>query len=301
MKVALYFSKKGRYENLRRALALIEDEIVSAVDNKKEIVLKPNLVNENSVCGLTHRDALQALIDFFEEKMPSARLIIAEDTAVGETFRAMAKQRYFELKSKRPLIFRNLKFDDREIITLYDRRLNKTLKQQIYKTLVDAEFLVSVALPKTHDTVVVTLSLKNIFVGALYEKVGRGPTIHQGYPAINRSLAELANYVYPHLGVIDGWIGMEGEGPSHGDCRKLYFAGVSLDPLALDLVVAKTMGFEITQIGYLELLRRKRNLSLDKIKVVSNRPWQKINFKLKPHSTFSQQINWENERKGTCA
>ncbi|MCD6422391.1 hypothetical protein J7L13_03545, partial [bacterium] len=59
------------------------------------------------------------------------------------------------------------------------------------------------------------------------------------------------------------------------------------------LVVAKMMGFEITQIGYLELLRRKRNLSLDEIKVVSNRPWQKINFKLKPHPTFSQQINWE--------
>ncbi len=293
-KVALYFSDKGRKFNLQRALELIKEEIFQALKGKNNVVLKPNLVNENFPLGLTHRQALQAIVEFIEQNQPSSQIIVAEDCAIGETWRAMGKQGYFKLKSQRPLIFKDLKLDERLEVKLFDRSIQKTLKQHIYQTLVNADFLVSVAIPKTHDTVVVTLSLKNIFVGALYEKAGRGTTIHQGYPAINRSLAELARYVYPHLGVIDGWTGMEGEGPSHGDPKPTHFAACSLDPLALDIIVAKLMGFQVEHIGYLYLLAKERGLRWEDIEVVSNRTdWESVNFNFKPHSTFDQQVHWQ--------
>ncbi|MCD6194963.1 DUF362 domain-containing protein [bacterium] len=292
-KVVLYFSDKGRYHNLKQALDLLKKDILKSSKNKKEIILKPNLVNENYPLGLTHKDALQALIDFFDENKVPAQISIAEDCAIGDTWRAMYKQKYFELNSSRSLNFQNLKFAETKEVNLFNHNLEQSLKQHIYKDLTGADFLVSVALPKTHDSVVVTLSLKNVLVGGILEKAGRGKTIHQGYTAINHSLVELTKYIYPDLGIIDGWISMEGEGPSRGTPKKTHFAACSLEPLALDLIVAKIMGFEIKDSGYLYLLSKQKKITLQSIEVLSNKNWQKINFAFKPHPSFEEQIKWK--------
>lgn len=292
-KVALYFSEKGRYFNLKQALSFLKTDIKKACQDRKEIILKPNLVNENFSLALTHRKALQAIIDFFEKNGIPSAITIAEDCAVGDTWQAMYRQKYFELRCSQTLNFKNLKFDDTKIVYLYNQNLDKNLKQHIYKTLVNADFLVSVAIPKTHDSVVATLSLKNALMGGVFEKAGRGISVHQGYPAINRSLVELTNYIYPHLGVIDGWISMEGQGPSRGTPKMTHFAACSLEPLALDIIVAKLMGFKLENIGYLFMLSKKRRIDLGSIEVISNRKdWEKINFSFKPHPSFEEQLNW---------
>lgn len=75
--------------------------------------------------------------------------------------------------------------------------------------------------PKTHDLVIATLSLKNMAVGSLRTK----SACHAGYRGTNLNLYKLAPYVAPHLAVIDGYQGMEGNGPVSGDrveWRALY-------------------------------------------------------------------------------
>ena len=294
--VALFFSDKDRYFNVKQALDLIKQDIVQSLENKKQIILKPNLVNEYYAYGSTHKHTLQAVIDFIQENKIDSEIIIAEDTAVGNTWLAMYKQGYFDLEFKKPIKFKNIKFDERVKIQLFNRHLQKTLAQHVSQTLANAEYLVSLAIPKTHDSVVVTLSLKNIFVGSLLEKMGRGKrTIHQGYPAINLCLAELANFVYPNLSIIDGWISMEGQGPSHGNPVNTHFAGCSLDPLKLDLIIAQIMGFKIKDIGYLEILRQRRGIDIDKIKVDSNvKNWRDKIIQFKPHPDYKKQILWQN-------
>ena len=72
-------------------------------------------------------------------------------------------------------------------------------------------YLISAAKLKTQDTVVVTLSIKNMVMGSIYarDKI----MVHQGYKYTNRNLAEMAGLVWPDLAVVDGLTGMEGNGP----------------------------------------------------------------------------------------
>ncbi len=90
------------------------------------------------------------------------------------------------------------------------------MKFKVSKTLHDCDYLVSAAVPKTHDTVIATLSIKNIVVGSLVT-VSEKQKIHQGYKAININIARISQRRMPDLAVVDGFVGMEGEGPDDGD------------------------------------------------------------------------------------
>ena len=119
--------------------------------------------------------------------------------------------------------------DDYETIYCFDENDFRPHACRVAKVLLDPNnFLISAAKFKTHDRVVATLSLKNIVVGAAIKRDGGEaaegglgasdkPVIHGGgFRGINYNLFALASRLHPHLAVIDGYEGMEGEGPGHG-------------------------------------------------------------------------------------
>jgi uncharacterized protein (DUF362 family) len=66
-------------------------------------------------------------------------------------------------------------------------------------------------------------------------------------------LAELAALLMPRFSVIDGFSGMQGEGPRHGVHMPLGTVIAGNNPVAVDAVAASLMGFEPMEIGYLRL------------------------------------------------
>ena len=109
------------------------------------------------------------------------------------------------------------------------------------------------AKPKTHDCVIATLSIKNVVVRSLVTAPEK-QKIHQGAKAINLNIAKLAKHCMPSLGLIDGFEGMEGDGPTDGAPVRLGVASASLHPVSLDAVMAWIMGFDPLDIGYLHHL-----------------------------------------------
>jgi uncharacterized protein (DUF362 family) len=75
--------------------------------------------------------------------------------------------------------------------------------------------------------------------------------IHQGYAVHNLNLYLLAKAYPPHLSIIDGYQGMDGDGPEAGAPVDWGIAIASCDPVAADCLAAQLMGFEISDIGYL--------------------------------------------------
>jgi len=137
---------------------------------------------------------------------------------------------------------------------------------RIAKTLIDPNnFIISATRFKTHDRVVATLSLKNIVVGAPIKDPGFtwGPnrkagtkndkplTHGSGFRAINYNLYRLAEHLHPHLAVLDGFQGMEGNGPVGGTAVDHRVAVASLDWLAADRVALELMGIDFAKVGYL--------------------------------------------------
>jgi uncharacterized protein (DUF362 family) len=177
----------------------------------------------------------------------------------------------------------------------------KKIRLGLAEVYTKASFIVSICRPKTHDAVVVTLGIKNLLVGAIQQKLfWRRSSIHKGKD-IHRILAGLTDYVYPDLVVIDGAVGMEGNGPIDGTAIESGWALASFDALAADSLGAYLMGFKLEDIGYLNLIREKEFLvrgrdvgglyGKDDVEVVGEDP-EKLVKPFKPHATFERQREW---------
>lgn len=104
---------------------------------------------------------------------------------------------------------------------------------------------------------------------------------------LNRNLASLSNVVSPDLSIIDGFIGMEGEGPWHGSKVNMKLAIASMNYVAADIVGCTVMGFREEALGYKQYLTNtdKKTISLDSINVIG----KSINeccYSFIPHSNF---------------
>jgi uncharacterized protein (DUF362 family) len=116
--------------------------------------------------------------------------------------------------------------------------------------VVEADVVVSMPKMKTHHWAGVTLSLKNLF-GTLPGRVYGWPKNILHWAGIERSILDIAGVVRPSYAIIDGIVGMEGNGPISGTpvgSGVLVFAD---DPVAADSVGASLMGFDPEQIAYL--------------------------------------------------
>jgi uncharacterized protein (DUF362 family) len=98
----------------------------------------------------------------------------------------------------------------------------------------------------------VSLSLKNLF-GVL-------PGARYGWPknflhvnGIPLSVMGLRQTLPPVVSVVDGIVGMEGDGPLFGTPVPHGLVAVGSDPLAVDVTCAQLMGFSIGAVGHLYL------------------------------------------------
>jgi uncharacterized protein (DUF362 family) len=124
--------------------------------------------------------------------------------------------------------------------------------------------------------------------------------MHQGLRAMNVDLALVAARVWPHVAVLDGWQGMEGDGPASGDLVDWGIALASTDSLAADVFTTHLMGFEPERVGYLQYCGRM-GLGvgvLDQIDVVGNAAPEQVRRPFKPHSTYRRQLRWHLEGVG---
>jgi len=292
-------SSSGHYEGIANILNLMKNTLVDLFRSKKRIVIKPNFVSTVVELAATHVKAVEATIDFIYSQIGSRKIIIAEGPATSLLSNGLKNFNYYSLKDKYDVEFVDLNLDDYKEIYVYAHNLEKKLRIRVAKTILDADFRISICRPKTHDTVVATLSIKNIAVGSLIDH--DKSKIHAGFAAINLSIAEIATKVMPHLSIIDGYVGMEGNGPVSGDPKPWGIAVAGTNPVEVDAFTAWLMGFNPQDIGYLYILHKwgYGEINPEKIEVVGENPL-KYKTKFKPHWRYEKQLTWKNElaRKG---
>lgn len=118
------------------------------------------------------------------------------------------------------------------------------------RPVVDADLVVSMPKLKTHHWVGVTLSLKNCF-GCVPGRVYGWPKNVLHFQGIEASILDIATAVRPGLAIVDGIVGMEGDGPILGDARPAGVIVVSTDPVAADATAARLMEIEGERVRYL--------------------------------------------------
>ena len=129
------------------------------------------------------------------------------------------------------------------------------------KSLLDPDaFVISSAILKTHNTVVATLSVKNMVLGAPLHQPPKETTrwsdkrrYHVGLRQTHYNMLLTAQKLQPHWGVavLDGFEGMEGSGPVGGTPVPSRVALASTDFIAADRVGVEVMGINPAWVGYL--------------------------------------------------
>jgi len=251
-----------------KSLAPFKDEIAAAIGNKR-VILKPNNVIINVPLCATNADNLEGILEFLKS-IGKTNVIIAESPAGGSVMDGFANYGYNRLAKKYNVKLVNLDAEGTQIVQCIDEKDFQPHPVRIAKIMMDPanNFVISAAKLKTHDLVGITLSLKNVVVGSGQKDLvagsgtgyGSGPSagkhdkrlIHGGGThGINYNIFTLSSVLHPHLAVIDGYEGMEGQGPGNGTPVASRVCVTSLDWLAADRVGIELMGLDFAQIGYL--------------------------------------------------
>ncbi len=313
---------ENRADMAFRALQPFAREIKKAIGNRR-VVLKPNNVLIYVPLACTHVDTLEGILEFLKSISKLKNVMIAESSASGPTLEGFDNYGYFRLLSKYPPVkLVDLDSEPFENMYVVDERDFKPHLIRVSKIILDPDFyIVSVARMKTHNTVGASLSLKNIVMGApikdhgftlynedkrfsssakeskkgtlSYKRFMHGSGIH----AINYNLAMLAQKVHPDLAVIDGYEGMEGNGPTLGTAINHRVCVASQDWLAADRIGIELMGIDFAKIGYLNYCAQmaRGEADLNKIEIVgeSIKAHQK-SYKLPDN--FEKQLVWMNPK-----
>jgi uncharacterized protein (DUF362 family) len=125
-----------------------------------------------------------------------------------------------------------------------ERPDNVVLRRVEVPRILRDSVLITVPVMKTHAKTTITGALKNQW-GCLSKMR------HEYHLVLDDALADLNSVVRPALCLMDGTVGLEGNGPKSGRPKIADRILCSTDPVALDTVQALCMGIDPSRVGHL--------------------------------------------------
>jgi uncharacterized protein (DUF362 family) len=217
----------------------------------KTVLLKPNLVQADSECVInTHPAVIAAARETFL-RLGASRVTIGEGPGHERDTEAILEQiRLRDWVGRLRDVFVDLNVDEVRQVELRTRA-SKLRQMFLPAAVLEADFVVSMPKMKTHHWVGATLSLKNLF-GIVPGSCYGWPKNVLHWAGIENSILDLATTVRPDFAIIDGIIGMEGNGPIQGTAKAAGVLVMGDDPVAVDGTAARVMGLVPERIGYLK-------------------------------------------------
>jgi uncharacterized protein (DUF362 family) len=299
----------NRADMAYRALKPFSEKIATAIGTRR-VVLKPNNVSIDVPLSATHADTLEGVLEFLKSIGKADNVIIAESAAGGPTLEGFSNYGYYRLMNNYAVKLVDLDQQPYDILYVFDEKDFRPHPVRMSHVLLDPDsFIVSVARMKTHDRVLATLSLKNIVFGAPVKDIGfswspsgkKGavndkPIAHgSGFRGINYNLYALSRQLHPHLAIIDGFTGMEGNGPNDGTPVDHRVCIAGMDWLSADRVAIELMGIDFAKVGYLNFCANTGAgvADLNKIEIIGEKiDKHKKTYKLSDN--INSQLIWMN-------
>ena len=257
-----------RADNAFRALQMFKKEIATAIGHKR-VVIKPNFVWYSNPYACTRVEHVEGILEFLKS-IGKRDVDVAESSAQGPIMNGYNTYVYWGLTKKYPVKLMDLNQEGSANVQIWqygdiNNSTQRTIRiSKLY--LNPNNFIISATPMKTHNTVVVTLATKNIGMSAPVIDIGnsQGQTGARGdkswmhgasgsppgdYQCLNDNVYRMVSVhgIRPHLAVIDGYQGMQGDGPVNGSGipTPQQLALVSQDWLAADRIALTLMGTNV--------------------------------------------------------
>jgi len=290
-----------------RALQPFSKEIAQAV-GKKRIVIKPNLVSSSIQLSATHKETIEGILEFYKSINKLTNIVIGESAADGPTMAAYDNYGFMPVADKYKVKLIDLDENPSSALYVMDELDLRPKPVRMSSLLTDRNnFVMSVARMKTHDRIVATLTFKNLAVGAPVKDPGFafGRTRKQGtrsdkaivhgngFRGINYNLFNIAYHIRPDLSFIDGYDGMEGDGPTNGTLVDHRVCVAGLDWMSVDRIGLELMGVDPAKIGYLNFCSQAGmgQYDISKIEIIGEKVADHI-IPYKMSRNIEKQLQW---------
>jgi uncharacterized protein (DUF362 family) len=216
----------------------------------KTVVLKPNLVDYIPGNAInTHPLLVLAAAESFR-RLGAKFVLVAEGPGhQRDTQLVLSQSGYQQSLRDEKIRFVDLNRDELIRTAL---RASYTGMEDLWlpRTVLEADFLVSMPKVKAHHWSGVTLSMKNMF--------GVIPGARYGWPknilhwkGIQESILDVCATVPVHFVIADGIVAMEGNGPLNGATRFLGMIVLADDPVAADATCVRLMGLHPDRVSHI--------------------------------------------------
>jgi uncharacterized protein (DUF362 family) len=218
----------------------------------KRILLKPNLVETSSSAPHinTHPLVLRGTIEAFL-RLGAAKVMVAEGPGHRrDTLAVYEESGLADVLTEDRIAFHDLNYIVGDTVPNAGRqsKLTTLTFPALFK---EVDWVVSVAKMKTHHWAGATLSMKNLF--------GVMPGMYYGWPknvlhhaGIENSILDINATLKPNFAIVDGIVGMEGDGPIMGDPKKAGVVVMGRNLAAVDATCCRIMGIDPYKVSYLE-------------------------------------------------
>ena len=221
------------------------------------VLLKPNLLVAKTVdSAVTTHPRFVAAVARAVRRIHSGKVLLGDSPAVGTT--AGVCRRIGLTPMLRDLDVELVNFTE----TVEVGGGGGFGPMNIARPLVEADRIINLPKIKTHGQMGLTLATKNLY-GAIVGMEKARLHLHAGrtYETFARLLNEIADRVGSHFAIADAVIGIEGNGPSAGDPRRLGVVAASNDYTAMDRVLAEVLGYGPDSLPMLKLRQADGNPS----------------------------------------
>ncbi|MBP2673258.1 MAG: hypothetical protein H6Q84_98 [Deltaproteobacteria bacterium] len=217
----------------------------------KTVLLKPNLVEPYAGSGHinTHPQVVRGAAEAFL-RFGASRILVAEGPGHNrDTLLVLEVSGLGEALVEDRIPFVDLNYDAVQSVPNAGRWTDLKVLA-LPATLRRADWIVSMPKMKTHHWAGVTLSMKNLF--------GLMPGSYYGWPknllhwkGIGPCILDINATVRPHFAIVDGIVGMEGDGPIMGTPKRAGVLVMGRSLPAVDATCARVMGIDPGKIPYL--------------------------------------------------
>jgi len=270
------YEEKAVKESIEKILSSFPDLNQKLKSKKLNILIKPNLLapRHPDKAVTTHPAVLKAIIEYL--KQFDCNITIADSPAGTYSLKILEKL-YKTCEIEKIAIDCNLNYDLSDWAVEFPE--GKVLKKSlIIKPALEADFIINVAKLKTHTLTRLTCATKNLF--------GLMPGVlkyrqHLAMPDIkifSQMIIDINKYFEGKVfHIVDGIIGMEGEGPSGGEPK---FAGAIFggwNSQCVDVLACNIMGMQSNTVPTLAGYKGLEDIELIKFDEIRT-----YNFKLPP-------------------
>ncbi len=234
----------------------------------ESVLLKPNLLMakkaEESVT--THPILIEALI-LLLKKHKVGRIALGDSPAMESALKVMKISGIYDVCKKHDVEV--LEFTDEVVVN--DESNFVVKKFSVAKASSSFDKIINLPKMKTHSFTMFTGAVKNLF-GFIPGKTKLVFHIKHAHPLeFSGMLLDLNNCIKPTLNIMDGIIGMEGNGPSGGEPRRFGVVLAGQDALSVDNVASTFLGMKNLP---LIVAARRRNLlasRLENIEIIGEK------------------------------